>query len=139
MAEGLKVCTQCGFTWSEVQARGLLGCPHCYDLFAAELEILFSRAEGNPTLFSAAPVALGIRPQEDEGSQGRAPEEEAGEAGGGPGQKRTGAEANQALPDRPEDLARLREQLQDAVRREHYEEAHRLKQLLRRREGQGPG
>ena len=27
----MRVCTQCGFTYGEFLARGLLGCPRCYD------------------------------------------------------------------------------------------------------------
>ena len=30
-AGGNPVCTQCGFTLAEFLARGLLGCPACYD------------------------------------------------------------------------------------------------------------
>ncbi len=33
MNPGLRVCTQCGFTYAEFQARGLLGCPQCYPSF----------------------------------------------------------------------------------------------------------
>ncbi len=40
----LPVCTQCGFTHAEFRARGLLGCPACYDqlgeaLFADLLQL----------------------------------------------------------------------------------------------------
>jgi protein arginine kinase activator len=49
----------------------------------------------------------------------------------------TGAEAA-AAPD-PEILARLREQLAEAVRAENYEEAARLKGLLRGPGARGPG
>lgn len=31
------VCTQCGFTHAEFRARGLLGCPACYDRFGETL------------------------------------------------------------------------------------------------------
>ena len=36
--EGFPVCTQCGFTFGEYRARGLLGCPHCYEAFGDALE-----------------------------------------------------------------------------------------------------
>jgi protein arginine kinase activator len=31
--KSLLVCTQCGFTYAEFLARGLLGCPACYEHF----------------------------------------------------------------------------------------------------------
>lgn len=33
----LRVCTQCGFTYAEFLARGLLGCPECYTHFGDSL------------------------------------------------------------------------------------------------------
>ena len=37
----LKVCTVCGFTFSEIQARGMVGCAECYDVFASDLKSIF--------------------------------------------------------------------------------------------------
>jgi protein arginine kinase activator len=38
-ARPLLVCMQCGFTHAEFRARGLLGCPACYDHFG---DVLFA-------------------------------------------------------------------------------------------------
>ena len=36
--DSFPVCTQCGFTFGEYRARGLLGCPHCYVGFGEALQ-----------------------------------------------------------------------------------------------------
>ena len=48
------VCTQCGFTHAEFLARGLLGCPACYERFG---ETLFADLlHAHPLLYRRAPV-----------------------------------------------------------------------------------
>ena len=32
-----KSCSRCGYTWRQFHRTGLLGCPHCYVEFEAEL------------------------------------------------------------------------------------------------------
>lgn len=88
------VCTQCGFTWSEYRARGLLGCAHCYVSFGEGLQADVAWLHRSLAFAESA------------------------------------QEASAAEPD-PETLARLREQIAEAVRAENYEEAARLDRLIR--------
>lgn len=103
--KGLLVCTQCGFTHAEFLARGLLGCPACYEHFddpsgttqgsALRADLLHM----HPDLHKRPPA---IRPT-------------------------TGPV--------PEDAAVLRERLGDALRHERYEEAAELQRQLDQRGG----
>jgi protein arginine kinase activator len=55
----LRVCTQCGFTYAEFQARGLLGCAECYAGFG---EALFADLlHLHPRLHRRAPPPPGNR------------------------------------------------------------------------------
>ena len=93
------VCTQCGFTYAEFQARGLLGCARCYTHFGETLwaEML----QIHPHLWRRAPPAF--------------------DTGG-----TEAASADREL----ENKAGLKEKLQDALRRERYEEAADLQRRL---------
>jgi protein arginine kinase activator len=98
---GMRVCTQCGFTYSEFLTRGLLGCPQCYPCFG---ETLWA------DLLQLHP-GLHLHPM-PAGNQ-MAPER--------------GARAStEAL----EDFARLKETLTDALRGERYEEAAGLRRRI---------
>jgi protein arginine kinase activator len=41
-----KVCHTCGMSLSEVQSKGQLGCPQCYEVFGPELQYFFTKAQG---------------------------------------------------------------------------------------------
>jgi protein arginine kinase activator len=64
---GNPVCTQCGFTLAEFRARGLLGCPACYDqlddqtgeALRAELLQLHPLLYRRPAAPGAAPASSG--------------------------------------------------------------------------------
>lgn len=116
--ENLPICTHCGFTWGEYRARGLLGCPHCYAAFGESLQadlLWIHRA------FEDAVPAPG-----NPGDGARARTGPPPPAGGG------GEEA----PVRAEQVAQWREQIAEALRREDYQEAARLRRLI---DGGGPG
>lgn len=121
--DAMPICTHCGFTWGEYRSRGLLGCPHCYASFGEALQgdLLWIHA------------ALGGFPDAASGQSGPGP-------GGGPatdsdstptGDPAAAAESGAAAGHAPERMARWREQLADAVRREDYEAATRLQKLIR--------
>ena len=44
--QGFLICSACGQTYAEFQKSGLLGCPVCYDAFAAQLGPLLKRLHG---------------------------------------------------------------------------------------------
>jgi protein arginine kinase activator len=107
---GMKVCTQCGFTYGEFLSRGLLGCPQCYACFG---EVLWADLlQMHPGLHQhPMPVLSEMGPES--GSRTR----------------------NEDL----EDLARLKETFADALRGERYEEAAGLRQRIKAwEESHGP-
>jgi protein arginine kinase activator len=106
--KSLLVCTQCGFTHAEFLARGLLGCPACYENFDVQGDepsgdaLRADLLHMHPDLHKRPPVPPHLV---------RAP---------GPA---------------PEDAAALRERLGDALRHERYEEAAELRRRLDQRGG----
>ena len=99
----MRVCTQCGFTYAEFLTRGLLGCPQCYACF--EEALWADLLQMHPGLHRhPMPSVADMAPE--------------------PGNKASAGEL--------EDLARLQEMMNDALRGERYEEAaglHRRIQL----------
>jgi protein-arginine kinase activator protein McsA len=101
------VCIQCGFTHAEFLARGLLGCPACYEHLGEALRAdLLHMNPGSYRLPPASPSRQGP------GGIG---------ASGGAG------------PAITEDTGALRERLGDALRHERYEEAAELRRRLDQR------
>ena len=98
---GMRVCTQCGFTYAEFLARGLLGCAQCYGCFGETLwaDLL----QLHPDLYRHPMPAVA------EMAPGR---------------------GTLASAEALDDLARLKENFADALRGERYEEAARLRRRL---------
>lgn len=46
-AQGLKQCSTCGSTLSDIQKKGRLGCSACYQIFQDELNPVFRRLHGS--------------------------------------------------------------------------------------------
>lgn len=108
------ICTQCGFTFDEYRSRGLLGCPHCYASFGEAL--LADVAWLHGALAFAQPDMAGAGAVAD-----------------------SGPDAGAAVRPDPENVARWREQIAEAVRSENYEEAARLNRLILGNTPQRPG
>jgi protein-arginine kinase activator protein McsA len=122
--DSFPICTHCGFTFGEYRARGLMGCPHCYAGFGEALQgdiaWLHQALALTADTDAESTVPLGIQ------ASGPAP---------------SGHATDDSLSVKPdaETLARWREQIAAAVRVENYEEAARLKRLLRSFGSMGPG
>lgn len=59
-----KTCPVCGLTLSELSARGRLGCPECYRVFAREVEMAVERLHGVPAPAEPNPwPTRGARPR----------------------------------------------------------------------------
>ncbi|MEC9372580.1 MAG: hypothetical protein VYC34_02005, partial [Planctomycetota bacterium] len=43
--EATPSCPECGMTFGEFRQHGLLGCPHCYEVFEEQLGPLIERAQ----------------------------------------------------------------------------------------------
>ncbi len=116
--DNFPVCTHCGFTFGEYRARGLLGCPHCYTGFGEALQADIAWLH-----------------------QALAFTNEAGNETAQDAVARAASESVPATAPAADSLARWREQIAEAVRAENYEEAARLKRLLRElgSAGSGPG
>ncbi len=124
--DGLPLCTHCGFTWGEYRLRGLLGCPHCYASFGEALQ--------GDLLWIHEALAQGPEAATAAASASAAP----GSASGSDPAADSAADSDpDSDPGIPERLARWREQLSDAVRREDYAAAAALQKRIR--EAERPG
>jgi protein-arginine kinase activator protein McsA len=117
--DGLPLCTHCGFTWGEYRLRGLLGCPHCYASFGEALQgdllwIHEALAQGQEAATASPSASAG--------------------SGSGSGSGSSSDSDPDTDPGIPERLARWREQLSDAVRREDYAAAAALQKRIREAE-----
>ena len=93
----MRVCTQCGFTYAEFLTRGLLGCPQCYACF--EEALWADLLQMHPDLHKhPVPSVAAMSPER----------------------------GSRASTGDLEDLAHLKEMLNDALRGERYEEAAAL-------------
>jgi protein-arginine kinase activator protein McsA len=124
--DSFPVCTHCGFTFGEYRARGLMGCPHCYAGFGEALQADIAWLHQALALTSDAAADVVADAGADAVSSAL------------PGIPASGSAAIGPNPD-AETLARWREQIAAAVRVENYEEAARLKRLIRSFGSMGPG
>jgi len=105
--KGGPTCTGCGLQLEEFRRKGRLGCPQCYEAFAAHLGEVFERVHG-------ARQHVGRLPGTD--AQLPAPPSDA------------------LALDREKRLVDLRQKLEIAIREEAYENAARLRDELRQLE-----
>lgn len=118
-------CGRCGMSYQDFRKGGRLGCGGCYETFRKYLAPLLKRIHGSTQYTGAlAPPAAAGKPSRRAEPAGKA--ELAGRAG----------LARKAEP--AEQVARLREQLKEAVAAERFEEAARLRDKIRALEGKGP-
>jgi protein arginine kinase activator len=103
-------CPGCGMTPIEFKQKGRFGCPRCYEAFRADIVPLLQRVH------------------EAQSHRGRLP---AGMAASAPADVQPRSPRAAAAGD---PLARLRRQLEDAISKENFEEAARLRDELRRAE-----
>lgn len=102
------MCANCRMTFAEFKQHGLLGCAACYSTFESQLAPLLERAHDGA-----------------EAHVGKAPRRACGE-----GAARAAALAD--LEIKAQQLRRVREALERAVRAEQYEHAARLRDEMRR-------
>jgi len=101
------VCPGCGLQLQQFKSNGRLGCPRCYETFRDELVPLLQRVHESASHRGRLPgqtPVTGPTPPTDEDSIER------------------------------QTMAQIRLRLDEAVREEHYEEAARLRDELRRAE-----
>ncbi len=108
-----QVCPVCRTSFGEFKQHGLLGCAGCYEIFEGPLGLLIERAHEGAIKHA-----------------GKSPKRKQGQAEAA---RRTQAE----LAERAQRLAKIRADLDSAVRGEEYERAARLRDELRRL-GEGP-
>ncbi|MDX2131210.1 MAG: UvrB/UvrC motif-containing protein [Planctomycetota bacterium] len=101
-------CPSCRTTFGEFKQHGMLGCAACYAAFEAQLGPLIERAH------EGAARHVGKKPRRaSDGSE-------------------DADRAQAELAERARRLARIRAELEDAVKEEQYERAARLRDELRR-------
>lgn len=109
----LPACLACKLTFADFKQQGMLGCPECYRCFEAFLGPLIERAqEGGVSHCGKAPARL----------LSGAP------AGSPPPPKPASATT---APTVEEQIERLRQELEQAVKREQYEVAAKVRDAIR--------
>jgi protein arginine kinase activator len=111
-------CPGCGMTPADFKQKGRLGCARCYDALRQDLVPLLQRVH----------EATSHRGRIPGGSPAKGPLPQTADKA--PSQPATSSKDKA----RPEQLAELRKKLDDAIRGERYEEAARLRDLVRRAE-----
>lgn len=107
--EGPKACPHCGSTLSSLRKEGVLGCPYDYEVFEEALTPLMEQAQNGRTRHS----------------------------GKVPSRLAQSSKAAAARSKAVAECARLRQQLQAAIRREDYELAAQLRDQIQQMEGKG--
>lgn len=111
------VCNACGFTASQLKKIGRMGCPECYSAFSEGLDGLLRNMHKGTRHIGKRPNRM-IDPAPKPVSRARSTVQEA---------------PPPAAPTPPPlDVAKLREDLDLAVREERYEDAARLKAEIER-------
>ena len=129
-------CSDCGMTWQEFKDTSLLGCPKDYEVFDAQLKGVIEQAQQGATHHTGKTPKIATAAHQAGGAGG-------GAAGGG---GRVAAESSAAAgaPSAPDDpvklrqaeLARLRNELAEAVQAESYEQAAKLRDQIKALERQ---
>jgi protein-arginine kinase activator protein McsA len=112
-AQPLSLCVHCGWTVAEFQSKRLLGCAHCYE----------SLGEALHGEWLALHPDLGLAPWPPATFAG-------GDGKGASPAEQLRQVAENLASIQAQRLAEWREQLSDALRREDYVEAARLKTLI---------
>jgi protein arginine kinase activator len=55
-------CPACGFTFSDFQKAGRLGCPNCYETFSTQLSALLKRIHGSDMHAGKSPLKVAAMP-----------------------------------------------------------------------------
>jgi len=67
-------CSQCNTTFDEFKRTGYLGCPHCYETFASQMDPVFSRTQMGNKHSGRKPASRSVKGLPDE----KVPEDTAG-------------------------------------------------------------
>jgi protein arginine kinase activator len=115
-------CHSCGLTYDDFRQVGQFACAHCYEEFEPYLEALFRRVQGGTEHTGKAPQGAGrTGPKSDT-------EVREAEAKPSAGPEPLTGERPKSTVSRTE---RLRQELADAIAREDYERAAKLRDEIR--------
>ncbi|KSV60033.1 UvrB/UvrC motif-containing protein [Acetivibrio ethanolgignens] len=105
--EATMVCKSCGITYQEVLEAGKLGCADCYKSFGEMIERTLRQIQGADTHIGKSPTAFCGEVKKEKRIKKEPPKKE------------------------PDMLEKLSFQLQQAIEREEFEEAARLRDEIR--------
>lgn len=118
-------CESCGFTASQLKKIGRMGCPECYNTFREGLDNLLRAMHKGTTHKGKVPARADLIPEIPPPAKSLPPTLK----------PETTSEPAQPPPSQPPakpTVAQLREQLENAVREERYEDAAALKKEIDR-------
>ncbi len=114
-----KKCPACGATFSDIAESGRVGCADCYDSFAEQLAPSIIRTHGRVSHVGKHP-------------SGAVSSEKADSAKAKPNVKQNDSAA--AVNEKQTKIAELKAQLKKAIETEQYEEAARLRDIIKQLE-----
>ncbi len=109
--EEKKKCPKCGMVYDDFKKLGRLGCGECYSIFHESLVPLIKRIHGSMEHYGKTPVNISpsAKPKKEKAAPGK----------------------------KPESLDDLKARLNDSVKAEEFEEAARLRDMIRELEKEG--
>ncbi|MFW5802682.1 MAG: UvrB/UvrC motif-containing protein [Verrucomicrobiota bacterium] len=118
-----QICKKCSTTLAEYHNTGRLGCPECYDSFREHMQPILEHMHRGTSHSGTAP------PDAKQATKPPAPNADTADAAT---QNGTPEHPPQPPPEpASETIARLRKQLDQAVKNENYEQAAKLRDRLR--------
>ncbi|NQT06580.1 MAG: UvrB/UvrC motif-containing protein [Candidatus Omnitrophica bacterium] len=112
--ETIVKCPKCGMTYQDFKKRGRLGCAECYTAFEEHLMPLMKRIHGSSEHFGKSPIKTSrVRPKMASPKRGK--------VGAKPAKK-------------PDKMDELKARLHRAIKFEEFEEAAKLRDMIRKLE-----
>ncbi len=108
-------CKNCGLSYPSFCERGKFGCSECYQAFSQKLSTIFRKIHGSTQHTGKQPVKLSAGSPKPEQKEPKA-----------------------VLPSRGEEITKLRQELQAAIKTEEFERAAELRDKIKAME-QGDG
>ena len=125
-------CSDCGMTWQEFKDTSLLGCPKDYEVFESQLKGVIEQAQQGATHHTGKSPKVATAAHQTGGAVGSA----GAETASGANQAEGTSPPADPVKLRQAELARLRNELAQAVQAESYEQAAQLRDQIKALERQ---
>lgn len=107
----VKACTLCGSTWRDLRQSGKVGCAKCYEVFRDELESTVQSIHGRTAHVGRHPVKQTAEAEK--------------------AQETVSADEKDEKKEQKKRISAMKKELDQAIREQNFEEAARLRDLIR--------